>query len=182
MKSRKTVVAIFLMVAILTLGIGYAALSDELSVTATANTPAFDPLVYIGTDYDITSATRNGASIADPTSNDDYTITVSGTGTDAVSVTVDRFLATSGDSIVFEFTVVNESAFEVTLGTPTVTYTTNDGTFTATAVLGSSTLAAATTANPEVSTTLTVTINLANDVTNDSGASETITITMNANA
>ena len=170
------------MLAILTLGIGYAALSDDLSVTATANTPAFDPSVYIDTDYDITSATRNGESIANPTSNDDYTITVGGTGTDAVTLTVDGFLATNGDSIVFVFNVVNASAFEVTLGTPTITYTTNDGTFTATAVLGSSTLAAATTSNPEVSTTLTVTINLAKEVTNDSGASETITITMNAEA
>ena len=181
MKKRRTVVAVFLIVAILTLGIGYAALSDDLTVTAGANSPAFDPNVYFASDYDITSGTRNGAAVSDvksdDTSNDDYAITVSGTGTDEIVIDVDSFLATKDDEIVLVFTVVNESNFEVTLSNPTVTAAGTDGTFTATAVLAATTLAPKT-----GTTTLTVTITMANDISGNDAAEETFTIAITANA
>jgi hypothetical protein len=180
MRMRRTVIAIFLMVAVLTLGIGYAALSDSFGIEASANTPGFDTKIDF-TAYDIIEGKRNGETISDvetaDTANNDYSISVTGLdadNADELTLAVDGFLATAGDFIKVEFTITNTSDFTVTLDTPTVT--TNSGTnYSATAVLNATELSAKT-----GTATLTVTITMDSDVAADAdSANGSFTITVN---
>lgn len=181
MKMRRTVVALFLMVAILTLGIGYAALSDTLEITANVNTPGFDTKVGF-TAWDITEGKRNAVSVTDvegtDETDDEFSVSIDETlstaaPADKITLNVDGFLVRKDDSITMTFTVSNLSKFAVTLNTPSVTGAT--GIFTATATLDKTSLAKDETA------TLTVKINMIDDIpAGTESATANFTITVNA--
>lgn len=102
MKNRKTVIVAFMLVAVLLLGIGYAALSDTLTIIGNAHidigaaNTTFDEKVYFS-DAKATSSTGTGAT-AD---------VVSFTADDA-TFTANK-LAVKGETSVFTFTIKNDS-------------------------------------------------------------------------
>ena len=102
MKNRKFVVVAFLLVAVMLLGVGYAALTDTLTIIGNAHididtaNKTFDEKVYFS-DAQATSTTGTGAT-ADVVSHslDDATFTA-------------NKLATVGQQSVFTFTIKNDS-------------------------------------------------------------------------
>lgn len=102
MKNRKRIVVLFLLVAIMLIGVGYAALTDTLTIIGNAHidvgaaNTTFDQKVYFSA-AEATSTTGTGATedVASCTS-DDATFTA-------------NKLATVGQQSVFTFTIKNDS-------------------------------------------------------------------------
>lgn len=102
MKNRKFVVVAFLLVAVLLLGVGYAALTDTLTIIGNAHIDldqanvVFDEKVYFS-DSAVTSSTGTG-TVADVASHtaDDATFTA-------------NKLAVKDQQSVFTFTIKNDS-------------------------------------------------------------------------
>ncbi len=112
MKARRLAIIAFALVAVLTIGVGYAALNDALSVTgigsiskATAD-DLFDGEVYF---TGVTPDEKCAAALADVEKPDSATITI------------EDSLAIVGDYATATFTVKNESAVPVTIVTNTST-------------------------------------------------------------
>ena len=102
MKNRKRIVVLFLLVAIMLIGVGYAALTDTLTIIGNAHIDiaqaetTFDSKVYFS-DAQATSTTGTGttADVASFTA-DDATFTA-------------NKLAVLGEKSVFTFTIKNDS-------------------------------------------------------------------------
>lgn len=102
MKNRKTVVVAFLLVAVMLLGVGYAALTDTLTIIGNAHIDigtannTFDEKIYFS-DAEATSTTGTGtqADVASYTA-DDATFTA-------------NKLAVKDEKSVFTFTITNDS-------------------------------------------------------------------------
>lgn len=102
MKNRKRIVVLFLLVAIMLIGVGYAALTDTLTIIGNAHIDiaqaetTFDTKVYFS-DAKATSTTGTGttADVASYTP-DDATFTA-------------NKLAVKGEKSVFTFTITNDS-------------------------------------------------------------------------
>ena len=172
MKNRKTVVVAFLLVATLLLGVGYAALTDTLTIAGQANITTGKAEEALNEDvffYSAAPADTTGTSgVADTASvlNDN----------DRASFTVNS-LALGGETATFTFVVHNKSNHDVTLSTPNVSIrdliengedvdSDNDNVFTVTTSWASTTLPAATDAENPGTATLTVTVKLLNEGTN----------------
>ena len=102
MKNRKTVIVAFLLVVAMLLGVGYAALTDTLTIIGNAHidvdtaNKTFDEKVYFsGAEATSTTGTGTTADVASFTS-DDATFTA-------------NKLATVGQKSVFTFTITNDS-------------------------------------------------------------------------
>ena len=102
MKNRKFVVVAFLLVAVLLLGVGYAALTDTLTIIGNAHIDVgaanntFDQKVYFSA-AEATSSTGTGTTDDTASYNsDDATFTA-------------NKLATVGQQSVFTFTITNDS-------------------------------------------------------------------------
>lgn len=146
MKMRRTVVALFLMVAILTLGIGYAALSDTLKIGADVTTPGFDTKVGFTSDYTIVSGKRNGVETQYGGTNPTYSPSSTAGAEHSISVTdgsnplvsdtiydnlklaVDGYLVDAGDFVTVKFTIKNGSDFNITELTAAATESTGSTT------------------------------------------------------
>lgn len=102
MKNRKIVVVAFLLVAVMLLGVGYAALTDTLTIIGNAHididtaNKTFDERVYFSA-AEATSSTGTGTT-ADVTSFN----------TDDATYTVNK-LAIVNEQSVFTFTITNDS-------------------------------------------------------------------------
>ena len=102
MRNRKTVVVAFLLVAVMLLGVGYAALTDTLTIIGNAHidvdtaNKTFDEKVYFS-DAKATSSTGTG-------STDD----VVSFNTDDATFTANK-LAVVGEKSIFTFTIKNDS-------------------------------------------------------------------------
>lgn len=102
MKNKKTVVVAFLLVAVLLLGVGYAALTDTLTIIGNAHidvdtaNKTFDEKVYFL--ETVTMSTTGSGTVAD---------TASASGDDA-TFTANK-LATMGQKSTFTFTIQNDS-------------------------------------------------------------------------
>ena len=98
MKNRRTVVVAFLLCAVMLLGVGYAALSDTLDITGSADVnqsaaeEAFNTDVYFS------------AAVANETGN---TASVNSDNNDKASFTVNT-LKGKGDKATFTFTIKND--------------------------------------------------------------------------
>jgi hypothetical protein len=99
-RNRRIIVIAFVLVAILALGIGFAAVSDGLSVTANLASPSWEPNVYIS------------AVGGDVTSN-----TTIGKNTDAVTVTLNKNLYNKNETASFTVTFKNDNAFPISVNT-----------------------------------------------------------------
>lgn len=112
MKNRKFIVVAFLLVAVMLLGVGYAALTDTLTIIGNAHidvdtaNKTFDEKVYFS-DAKASSSTGTGTT-ADVVSysSDDATYTA-------------NKLATVGEKSVFTFTITNDSNVDATISVNT---------------------------------------------------------------
>ena len=102
MKNRKFVVVAFLLVAVMLLGVGYAALTDTLTIIGNAHididtaNKTFDEKVYFSA-AEATSSTGSGT-----------TADVASYNADDATFTANK-LATVGQQSVFTFTIKNDS-------------------------------------------------------------------------
>lgn len=99
-KNRRIIVIAFVLVAILALSVGFAAVADDLSVTANLASPSWEPNVYIS------------AVGGDVDSN-----TTIGTNVDAVTVTLNKNLYNKGETASFTVTFKNDNTFVVAVDT-----------------------------------------------------------------
>ena len=105
MKNRKTVVVAFLLAAVLLLGVGYAALSDTLDITGSADVnqsaaeEAFNEDIYFS------------AAVANQTGN---TASVNSDNNDKASFTA-ATLKGKGDQVTFTFTIKNDGDVAATV-------------------------------------------------------------------
>lgn len=125
MKRRRTLIISLLLIAALALGIGYAALSTDLTITGTVtNTPHPIEVVFesgaIVADESLSSAVGTSSLLLTP-------------GTKTATFDVDG-LVHAGDKVVAKFVVVNNNRYAVKLDAPVITETDNNNLFTATAV------------------------------------------------
>ena len=102
MKNRKTIIVAFMLIAVLLLGVGYAALTDQLTIIGNAHIDMgaagsnFDQKVYFS-DAQAVSSTGTGTTADAVSFNaDDATFTA-------------NKLAKLGDKSVFNFTITNDS-------------------------------------------------------------------------
>lgn len=121
MKARRLVVLALALVTVLTMGVGYAALNDALTVggtgslTKTAADQQFNGEVYF---TDVPTTTNCTATLNAPTDED-------GTGKpDSATITIANTLAIVGDTATATFTVQNDSQVPATI----VTDSSNDST------------------------------------------------------
>lgn len=109
MKNRKIVVVAFLLVAVMLLGIGYAALTDTLTIIGNAHididaaNATFDNKVYFSA-AEATSTTGTGGYVEGVLTNKD----VASFTPDDATFTANQ-LATVGQVSVFTFTITNDS-------------------------------------------------------------------------
>ena len=114
MKNRKTVVVAFLLVAVMLLGIGYAALTDVLDITGSADVnqsaaeEAFNEDIYFS------------AAVANQTGN---TASVNADNNDKASFTANT-LKGKGDKATFTYTIKNDGDLAATI-TPSISSNTN---------------------------------------------------------
>jgi len=108
MKNRRIVIVAFLLIATLTIGIGYAALTDNLTIIGNAHVDvgaannAFDAKVaFIAAEATSSTGTGTTADVASFTADD-------------ATFTANR-LAITGEQSVFTFTVENQSNVDATI-------------------------------------------------------------------
>lgn len=137
MKKKRLVIAAFLLVACAFLGIGYAAITDDLSITGTVKTGVDNENFIVV--FDDSSANEPvietvcgaGSPIAD------HTVTVDGLGTVSASIVIDSFKA-KGDKAVITLTVANKSKVEdLTANLTEITVSNLNSEYTVTAVWAS---------------------------------------------
>ena len=173
MKKRKSVVVAFLLIATLLLGVGYAALTDTLTISGQANVGTGKAEEELNNDIFFYSATATSTS-----GTSDLADTASVLADkDRASFTVNS-LALGGETATFTFVVHNTGNHEATLSTPTVTIrdliadgtdvdTDSDNVFTVTTSWDDATLEAATNSGSTPgAATLTVTVTLYEEGTN----------------
>ena len=146
MKNRNTIVVAFLLAAVMLLGVGYAALSDTLDITGSADVNQSAAEEAFNEDICFTAA------VANETGN---TASINADNNDKASFTANT-LKGKGDKVTFTFTITNAGDVDATV-TPKLNATlgnTNPEYFTIT----SDWSGAATTlaAHSEISYTLTV--------------------------
>ena len=117
MKKRRSSIIIFVVVAALCLGIGYAALTDVLDITGTADINQSAAEEEFNEDVCFTDAKPLG----DGTPN---TASVNADNKDKASFTA-KDLAGKGDTASFEFTITNAGDVDATV-TPTLNATTGN--------------------------------------------------------
>ena len=166
MKKRKSVVVAFLLIATLLLGVGYAALTDTLTISGRANITTGKAEEELNKDIFFYSA---AATSTDGTSDVADTASVL-TDNDRASFTVNS-LALGGETATFTFVVHNTGNHEAALSTPTITIrdliadgtdvdTDSDNVFTVTTSWDDATLEAETDESTPGTATLTVTVTL----------------------
>ena len=114
MKNRKTVVVAFLLCAVLLLGVGYAALTDVLDITGSADVnqsaaeEAFNEDIYFS------------AAVANETGN---TASINADNNDKASFTANT-LKGKGDKATFTYTIQNDGDLDAVV-TPSISSNTN---------------------------------------------------------
>ena len=111
MKKRRVIIALFLLVAVAIMGIGYAELVDKLTIAGSAGVTAFDADVYFASE------------VTDPSDETKFD-TLSAIDDNATMTVKNGALRIKGDKASATFTVMNDSDLPVVV-TPTIT---NDST------------------------------------------------------
>jgi len=110
MKNRRLVIVAFLLIATLTIGIGYAALSDTLTIIGNAHIN----INQAQTNYDTKVYFSDAQIIEEIGSTASASVDEVGHGSDDATFTANT-LATKGDYVTFKFTVKNDSNVEVAI-------------------------------------------------------------------
>lgn len=122
MKNRKTVVVAFLLVAVMLLGVGYAALTDTLTIVGNATIDMtgaqsnFDEKIYFSDAAVLTHGTGNASGDQAAYTADDATYQL-------------HSLATKGESASLKFEITNDSNVPVLLSVATNNPTNSNDTF-----------------------------------------------------
>lgn len=114
MKNRKTVVVAFLLVAVMLLGVGYAALTDVLDITGSADINQSAAEEAFNEDIHFSTAIAN---------QDGNTASVNADNNDKASFTANT-LKGANDTATFTFTIVNEGDLHADV-TPSISSNTN---------------------------------------------------------
>ena len=164
MRTRRIAIIALALITVMTLGVGYAALNDVLTVSGTGSLTVsaaedqFDEEVYFVAVSGETNCTAEIGSGAMP---------------DTASITIEDTLAIVGDTAMATFTVKNDSAVPVTIVTNTSADSTNFR-VTAQYPTGNSVAAGAT---MDITVVVTLKQTVAADI-----AGETFNITFNASS
>ena len=152
MKKRRLAIIAFMFIAVLTLGIGFAALTVDLDINGSAElglNPAFSEKV------NFTTAVANMAPSGDTSQNTD-TAGVNAQNSHKANFTV-KSLKNAGDEATFTFTIKNTSDYDAIVTVETITNTVNATYFTVTTDVPDSGLALA---NTNGTATVIVTVKL----------------------
>ena len=114
MKNRKTVVVAFLLIAVMLLGVGYAALTDVLDITGSADVNQSAAEESFNEDIHFTAAVANEAG---------NTASVNADNNDKASFTANT-LKGKGDKATFTFTITNAGDVDAVI-TPAISSNTN---------------------------------------------------------
>ena len=106
MKNRKTIVVAFLLCAVMLLGVGYAALTDTLDITGSADVNVTELEEEYEEDVYFTGAVANGGA--------PNTASVNSDNNDKASFSA-KSLVKKGDKATFTFTIQNDSAHAVSV-------------------------------------------------------------------
>ena len=113
MKNRRITIVAFLLLAALTLGIGYAALTDTLTITGSANIDATQTSTIFDSDIYFSNVVANSERV---------TANITGTDKDSAEMIVkDGILAEVGNEVIATFTIKSESDLDVEV-TPTISF------------------------------------------------------------
>lgn len=124
MTKRRSIIALFLAVAILALGVGYATLTDTLSIKTTVTSPNFEAKVYFSAAaLDESNATNNVGGNAI-----DATVSTIGTNTDVITINNVTGLDAVGDVLVVKCTIMNATAMVVNVTPDVLAKVTTGGT------------------------------------------------------
>lgn len=115
MKNRKRVVVSFLLVAVMLMSVGYAALTDVLDITGSADVNKSAAEDAYNADIYFTGA------VANQTGN---TASVNADNSDKASFTANT-LQGAGDTATFTFTITNDGDLDATV-TPSISSNTNE--------------------------------------------------------
>lgn len=119
MKNRKIVVVSFLLIAVMMMSVGYAALTDVLDITGSADVNRSAAEEAYNADIYFTGA------VANQTGN---TASVNADNNDKASFTANT-LQGAGDTATFTFTIKNDGDLDATV-TPSISSNTNEAHFT----------------------------------------------------
>ena len=112
MKKRRSVIAMFLVLAIFTLGIGYAQLTDTLTITGSAGVDSDNSQEVFNGDIYFSNAVANVERC---------TASIDGTDNDKATMTVkENILKEVGDEVIATFTIKSESDLDVVIPVPTI--------------------------------------------------------------
>lgn len=169
MKNRKTVVVAFLLVAVMLLGVGYAALTDVLDITGSADVnqsaaeEAFNEDIHFA----------DGGAVANDAGN---TASVNVDNNDKASFTANN-LKGKGDKATFTFTIQNDGDLAAEI-TPSISSNTNTEYFKITSDwAGQTKTLAAKNSDVPSTITYTVTVELLETPTNTIAGSFVIELT-----
>ena len=120
-KSKKNFVAIVLIVLLLALAVGYAAFSQTLPITGTANASGNWDIKFVAdsetiTDSIVDGTTANTAEVAGDGKSMDVTVNLATPG-DGANITVDITNAGNVDAVIKDFTVTGTGFSESTTNT-----------------------------------------------------------------
>lgn len=115
MRNRKTVVVAFLLVAVMLLGVGYAALTDVLDITGSADVNQSAAEEAFNEDIHFSAAVANEAG---------NTASVNADNNDKASCTANT-LKGMDDTATFTFTIMNEGDLDATIS-PSISSNTNE--------------------------------------------------------
>lgn len=155
MKKRRSIIALFLVVAVLTIGIGYANLSDTLSIASEASIKTFDEYVYFK------SCSTNDETRA--------TAEIIADNNDTAKVTVTEEMH-KGDSVALTFVIENVYSKSVDVS---LTFNERNDNFTFSPEWSSTVI------EPDGTATLTLTLNLIS-VPTESISGSIFSVTINA--
>ena len=165
MKKKRTFITLAVLIAVLVLGVGYAAVSKNLVITGTLNATVDDTKFVV-------EFTKADKAV-------NLTGTPSASGTSATFVVDGSQMTTKGDTASVEFTITNNTATDVNLSaqlSKAVIEQIDNSKFTVTASdLSSKVLA------PGATATTTVTVTLKETPT-EAISNETVTVTYTATA
>lgn len=125
MKNRKTVVVAFLLVAVMLMGVGYAAVTNVLDIQGSASVSAnvaeeeFNEDIYF---KGVKDAQGNVVTNIDSTANAGYTANINTNNNDKAQFTA-LALANQNDKVTITYVIQNDSAFDATVGMKTNTNT-----------------------------------------------------------
>ena len=116
MKNRKVIVTAFLLVAVMLLGVGYAAVSDTLDIQGTADITATDAGETLNEDVYFVGVMNGSVQVDAITAADDlgYTAHINSQDNDMAHFTI-SCLEKAGDSVTIVYVVKNDSTNDVTL-------------------------------------------------------------------